>query len=102
MIFAYTVKGHGLATEGHPQNHSSLLTAAQFAQLAERLGTDPDDPWAPFPDGSAEARCAQSVGPGCAATRCRSRAARRPDRLRSHAVTAPRPPRRRWGARCST
>jgi pyruvate dehydrogenase E1 component len=55
VIFAYTVKGHGLATEGHPQNHSSLLTAAQFAQLAERLGTDPDDPWAPFPDGSAEA-----------------------------------------------
>ena len=27
-IFAYTVKGHGLATEGHPQNHSSLLTEA--------------------------------------------------------------------------
>ncbi len=55
VIFAYTVKGHGLATEGHPQNHSSLLTAAQFAQLAEQLGTDPDDPWTPFPDGSAEA-----------------------------------------------
>jgi pyruvate dehydrogenase E1 component len=55
VIFAYTVKGHGLATEGHPQNHSSLLTAGQFAQLAEQLGTDPDDPWAPFPDDCAEA-----------------------------------------------
>ncbi|MDT0350465.1 transketolase-like TK C-terminal-containing protein [Pseudonocardia charpentierae] len=55
VIFAYTVKGHGLATEGHPQNHSSLLTAAQFGELAERLGTDSDDPWAPFADESAEA-----------------------------------------------
>lgn len=55
VIFAYTVKGHGLATEGHPQNHSSLLTEAQLAALAERLGTDADDPWTPFPDGSAEA-----------------------------------------------
>src|SRR6185503_6260670 len=35
VIFAYTVKGHGLATEGHPQNHSSLLTVAQFGELAE-------------------------------------------------------------------
>ena len=55
VIFAYTVKGHGLATEGHPQNHSSLLTVDQFAQLAGQLGADPDDPWAPFADGSAEA-----------------------------------------------
>src|SRR5450631_3443833 len=29
VIFAYTVKGYGLATEGHPQNHSALLTAQQ-------------------------------------------------------------------------
>jgi len=54
VIFAYTVKGYGLASEGHPQNHSSLLSAAQFAELAQRLGTDPDDPWAPFPPGGAE------------------------------------------------
>jgi pyruvate dehydrogenase E1 component len=60
VVFAYTVKGYGLATEGHPQNHSSLLTDAQFAELAERLGTAPDDPWAPFADGSPEAQlCAQ-------------------------------------------
>ena len=56
MIFAYTVKGYGLATEGHPQNHSSLLTAdAARASSPSRLGTDPADPWARFPDGSAEA-----------------------------------------------
>ena len=31
VIFAYTVKGYGLASEGHPQNHSALLTAASSA-----------------------------------------------------------------------
>ena len=55
VIFAYTVKGHGLATEGHPQNHSSLLTEAQMRELAAACGTDLDDPWAPFADGSTEA-----------------------------------------------
>jgi pyruvate dehydrogenase E1 component len=64
VIFAYTVKGHGLATEGHPQNHSSLLTPAQFAELAQRLGTDPDDPWAPFPAGSPEADLCATVADG--------------------------------------
>jgi pyruvate dehydrogenase E1 component len=61
VIFAYTVKGYGLAIEGHPQNHSALLTEAQFRALGERLGTDPDQPWRPFPAGSAEAAA-------CAAT----------------------------------
>ncbi|MER6140059.1 pyruvate dehydrogenase [Streptomyces sparsogenes] len=55
VIFAYTVKGHGLPTEGHPQNHSSLLTADQMRSLAERLGTDLDHPWEAFADGSPEA-----------------------------------------------
>ena len=40
VIFAYTVKGHGLATEGHPQNHSSLLTVAQFGELVTATGAD--------------------------------------------------------------
>ncbi len=60
VIFAYTIKGHGLAVEGHPQNHSSLLTAEQLAELAERVGADPGDPWASFPADSPEARfCAE-------------------------------------------
>ncbi|WP_020420878.1 pyruvate dehydrogenase E1 [Amycolatopsis sp. ATCC 39116] len=54
VVFAYTIKGHGLATKGHPQNHSALLTDAQMRELAERLGTDLDDPWRPFADGSPE------------------------------------------------
>ena len=60
VIFAYTVKGYGLATEGHPQNHSSLLTQAQLATLAARVGASVDEPWARFPAGSAADRmCAQ-------------------------------------------
>lgn len=55
VIFAYTVKGYGLPTEGHPQNHSSLLTADQMRTLADRLGTDLDRPWEAFADGSPEA-----------------------------------------------
>ncbi|WP_093170585.1 transketolase-like TK C-terminal-containing protein [Sinosporangium album] len=62
IIFAYTVKGHGLASEGHPQNHSSLLTEGQMRELAARMGTDVDAPWGRFPDGSAEAAlCARAA-----------------------------------------
>ncbi|WP_214414826.1 transketolase-like TK C-terminal-containing protein [Sphaerisporangium fuscum] len=62
VIFAYTVKGHGLATEGHPQNHSSLLTADQLRALAARVGADPERPWARFPDGAPAARrCAETA-----------------------------------------
>ncbi|WP_243794573.1 transketolase-like TK C-terminal-containing protein [Saccharopolyspora gloriosae] len=59
VIFAYTVKGHGLPTEGHPQNHSSLLTQDQFAELAPRLGAAVDRPWERFDaDGAAGRLCA--------------------------------------------
>jgi pyruvate dehydrogenase E1 component len=53
VIFAYTVKGYGLATKGHPQNHSALLTEAQMGELADRVGGDIDDPWRAFDAGSA-------------------------------------------------
>jgi pyruvate dehydrogenase E1 component len=56
VVLAYTLKGYELATEGHPQNHSALLTEAQLHELAARLGVDPADPWAGFPPGSAPAR----------------------------------------------
>lgn len=54
VIFAYTVKGHGLSTEGHPQNHSALLSEKQYAELASRVGMDPDAPWQRFADDSPE------------------------------------------------
>lgn len=56
VVFAYTVKGYGLPTEGHPANHSALLTPEQYAEFAADLGADPDEPWAPLPAGSPEAR----------------------------------------------
>ncbi|HEY2578245.1 MAG TPA: pyruvate dehydrogenase [Streptosporangiaceae bacterium] len=61
VIFAYTVKGYGLAIEGHPQNHSALLNTTQLAELARRCGTDPDAPWQTFPVGSAEQELCQAT-----------------------------------------
>jgi pyruvate dehydrogenase E1 component len=48
VIFAYTIKAWRLATEGHPGNHSALLTVDQWEELAADLGADPGDPWAAF------------------------------------------------------
>lgn len=48
VIIAYTIKGYGLPTEGHPQNHSSLLSVEEFQRFAERLGRDADQPWGRF------------------------------------------------------
>jgi pyruvate dehydrogenase E1 component len=60
VIFAYTIKGWRLPTEGHPSNHSALLSPAQFSELAAELGVHADDPWAPFAAGSPEAElCAE-------------------------------------------
>ena len=55
VIFAYTIKAWGLPTQGHPANHSALLTGPQWEQLGHDLGADPADPWAPFDEHSAEA-----------------------------------------------
>ena len=79
VIFAYTIKAWRLATEGHPANHSALLSPAQWEQLAADTGADAADPWATFATGSAEAELCQ----------------RRRQRLRREAVTvrrAPTPP----------
>ncbi|MHA3020632.1 transketolase-like TK C-terminal-containing protein [Mycobacterium sp. BMJ-28] len=48
VIIAYTIKGWRLPTQGHPQNHSALLTTEQFDQLATTLGKDPNQPWSRF------------------------------------------------------
>jgi pyruvate dehydrogenase E1 component len=62
VIFAYTIKGWSLPIEGHPENHSALLTKEQFAELGAQLGADPDDPWAAFPPDGPEAElCAAAA-----------------------------------------
>lgn len=58
VIIAYTIKGYGLPSEGHPQNHSSMLSAQQIIDLAAKIGVDPESPWQRFPTGSqAELLC---------------------------------------------
>jgi pyruvate dehydrogenase E1 component len=60
VIFAYTIKAWRLPTQGHPGNHSALLSAEQWRQLAVELGADAERPWEPFPKDSAEAElCAR-------------------------------------------
>jgi pyruvate dehydrogenase E1 component len=62
VILAYTVKGFGLPIQGHPQNHSSLLSVEQFAELAVTLGEDPENPWRRFDPESPEGRiCAETA-----------------------------------------
>lgn len=62
VVFAYTIKGWTLPTEGHPANHSALLNHDQYRELAAKLGADPDDPWAAFAPGSPEAELCQATG----------------------------------------
>ncbi|WP_422749951.1 transketolase-like TK C-terminal-containing protein [Mycobacterium sp. WMMD1722] len=62
VILAYTIKGYGLPIQGHPQNHSSLLTDEQFAQLAGALGEDPQQPFRRFdPDSSPGWLCLRTA-----------------------------------------
>lgn len=76
VIIAYTVKGFGLPTQGHPQNHSSLLSIEEYEALARTLGADADNPWARFADDSP-------TGQLCAATA---------ERIRREAAPATTPP----------
>ena len=79
VIFAYTIKAWRLATQGHPANHSALLSSEQMEELARSTGADPADPWARFPEGSPEAAlCSEAA----------RRLARKPVALRA----APAPP----------
>ena len=102
VVFAYTVKGHGLASEGHPQNHSSLLTETQLQALAERVGVSIDDPWRTFEPTPRPVSCVRRWRRGCTATQ--SPTSRRQSFRRTWAGLRPvGPPRRQpWAARCST
>lgn len=56
VLFAYTIKGRGLPTEGHPNNHGVRLSTEQMENLAEVMGQSLDSPWAPIDPSSAEAQ----------------------------------------------
>ncbi|HET9094695.1 MAG TPA: pyruvate dehydrogenase, partial [Solirubrobacteraceae bacterium] len=62
VIFAYTIKAWRLATQGHPANHSALLSGQQWQELAAVTGADATDPWALFAPGTREAQfCAAAA-----------------------------------------
>ena len=62
VVLAYTIKAWRLPTEGHPGNHSALLTDEQWHQLGLELGADPVAPWANFaPDSPEGVACATAA-----------------------------------------
>ena len=62
VIFAYTVKGHGLPMAGDPLNHSQLLTQSQVDALREAWGIPEAETWSGFDPASAAGRwCADSA-----------------------------------------
>ncbi len=61
VIFAYTIKAWQLPTQGHPANHSALLSDAQWRTLAGQLGASADDPWALFDPVSEAATLCRSA-----------------------------------------
>ena len=62
VVFAYTIKAYGLPTEGHPANHSALLSVEEWEGLAGSLGADFSEPWQRFAEGSPEAEiCEQAA-----------------------------------------
>ncbi|MEA2207738.1 MAG: pyruvate dehydrogenase component [Solirubrobacteraceae bacterium] len=90
VIFAYTIKAWGLPTEGHPANHSALLSDEQWQRLAAELGADTKDPWRRFDDGSPEAQLCRDAA---ASLRREDQPAREPppapaDLARAHAGSA--------------
>ena len=61
VIFAFTIKAWRLATQGHPANHSAVLSAEQWRELAADTGGDPNDPWATFTPGSPESELCEAA-----------------------------------------
>ena len=62
VIFAYTVKGHGLPIAGDPLNHSQLLSQSQIDVLRNAWSIPEDNLWAGFdPDSDAARWCATAA-----------------------------------------
>ena len=103
VIFAYTIKARGLPTQGHPANHSALMSDEQWAQLAAELGADVARPVGRLSRRRARGR-ALPAGSGAAEARAAARLPSRAQfRATSVAPTSAAPRRsRRSGASSST
>jgi pyruvate dehydrogenase E1 component len=61
VIFAYTIKGYGLAIAARPQNHSALLTGDQIDAFRAECGLTTETEWDPFEPESPEGRLCASA-----------------------------------------
>lgn len=59
-LIAYTIKGYGLPSSGHPQNHSAFISDDEYADLAQRSNQDPSAPWTRFEPDTRAGRLVQT------------------------------------------
>lgn len=62
VVFAYTIKGHGLPIAGDPMNHAALLSPDQIDDLRAAVGLDHDDEWDRFDPASPAGMLCAAVG----------------------------------------
>ena len=62
VVFAYTIKGHGLPMAGDPMNHAALLSPDQVDAFRSELGLDADTEWDRFDAHSPEGQLCRAVG----------------------------------------
>ena len=62
VVFAYTVKGHGLPMAGDPMNHAALLNPEQIDALRAHTGLTEATEWDRFDPASAAGRLCNAVG----------------------------------------
>ncbi len=62
VVFAYTIKGHGLPIAGDPMNHAAMLSPDQIDQFRASVGLDADTEWDRFDRDSDAGRLCHSVG----------------------------------------
>ncbi len=62
VLFAYTIKGKGLAMAGDPMNHAALLSEAQIDQFRAEVGLTEITEWDRFDPDSPAGRLCAAVG----------------------------------------
>ncbi len=62
VVFAHTIKGHGLPMAGDPMNHSALLSSKQIDEFRASIGLDLETEWDRFDPDSDAGRLCHHVG----------------------------------------